>query len=292
MLRFASCALAAVAVVALGSTADGAGVAPPIAALSQLPTQSSLASQRIYFVMPDRYANGSTADDQGGLLDLHPLLAVRRRLPQQQPLQDRLRGPGPLAQEVEADVGEVGAARDRPQGERDTLEDRAADFEPEQDRGEEAGDGREGVVEDRHLDEERPRPVGVVDRQLEGYVRPQRGAADHRALLFQVVEQRHHLPREQRHRVEPQVLGPVRAPVAEHVDRHHPVPPLRQLRRQAVEHVAIHQQPVRQHDQPLPLAVDVVGDPMPLVAELAHALHRTRANRPVSTASSCTHARS
>ena len=67
MLRFASCALAAVAVIALGSTADGAGVAPPIAALSQLPTQSSLASQRIYFVMPDRYANGSTADDQGGL---------------------------------------------------------------------------------------------------------------------------------------------------------------------------------------------------------------------------------
>ena len=29
--------------------------------------QSSLASQRIYFVMPDRYANGSTANDHGGL---------------------------------------------------------------------------------------------------------------------------------------------------------------------------------------------------------------------------------
>jgi glycosidase len=36
-------------------------------ALSQLPTQSSLASQRIYFVMPDRYANGSTANDAGGV---------------------------------------------------------------------------------------------------------------------------------------------------------------------------------------------------------------------------------
>jgi len=38
-----------------------------MANLSSLPTQSSLASQRIYFVMPDRYANGSTANDQGGL---------------------------------------------------------------------------------------------------------------------------------------------------------------------------------------------------------------------------------
>jgi glycosidase len=35
--------------------------------LSAPPLQSSLASQRIYFVMPDRYANGSTANDRGGL---------------------------------------------------------------------------------------------------------------------------------------------------------------------------------------------------------------------------------
>jgi glycosidase len=35
--------------------------------LSVLPTQSSLASQRIYFVMPDRYANGVGANDTGGL---------------------------------------------------------------------------------------------------------------------------------------------------------------------------------------------------------------------------------
>jgi glycosidase len=35
--------------------------------LSVLPTQSSLASQRIYFVMPDRYANGVQANDAGGL---------------------------------------------------------------------------------------------------------------------------------------------------------------------------------------------------------------------------------
>jgi glycosidase len=35
--------------------------------LSVLPTQSSLATQRIYFVMPDRYANGVPANDTGGL---------------------------------------------------------------------------------------------------------------------------------------------------------------------------------------------------------------------------------
>jgi glycosidase len=36
-------------------------------ALSAPPLQSSLASQRIYFVMPDRYANGNTKNDTGGL---------------------------------------------------------------------------------------------------------------------------------------------------------------------------------------------------------------------------------
>ena len=38
-----------------------------LASLSTPPVQSSLASQRIYFVMPDRYANGDTSNDTGGL---------------------------------------------------------------------------------------------------------------------------------------------------------------------------------------------------------------------------------
>jgi glycosidase len=38
-----------------------------LASLSTPPVQSSLASQRIYFVMPDRYANGDTPNDTGGL---------------------------------------------------------------------------------------------------------------------------------------------------------------------------------------------------------------------------------
>jgi glycosidase len=72
--RFGSAvvALAAVtAAIALGGATAGSTAGPPtgaaLATLSTLPTQSSLASQRIYFVMPDRYANGDPANDTGGL---------------------------------------------------------------------------------------------------------------------------------------------------------------------------------------------------------------------------------
>ena len=68
-LRFASAIALAIALVTAAGAASASG--PPtgavLAALSQPPTQSSLASQRIYFVMPDRYANGDTANDTGGL---------------------------------------------------------------------------------------------------------------------------------------------------------------------------------------------------------------------------------
>jgi glycosidase len=59
------------AVVLVGAAGSTSSAGPPtgtaLEALSQLPSQSSLASQRIYFVMPDRYANGSTDNDTGGL---------------------------------------------------------------------------------------------------------------------------------------------------------------------------------------------------------------------------------
>jgi glycosidase len=68
-LRFASAIALAIALVTAAGAASASG--PPtgavLTALSQPPTQSSLASQRIYFVMPDRYANGDTANDTGGL---------------------------------------------------------------------------------------------------------------------------------------------------------------------------------------------------------------------------------
>ncbi|HYI75722.1 MAG TPA: alpha-amylase family glycosyl hydrolase [Gaiellaceae bacterium] len=73
MPRFASCALAAFATVALGvggAAAAPDAVAPPtgaeLQALAKPISHSSLASQRIYFVMPDRYANGEPANDRGG----------------------------------------------------------------------------------------------------------------------------------------------------------------------------------------------------------------------------------
>ena len=49
-----------------------------------------------------------------------------------------------------------------------------------------------------------------------------------------MVEQRPHLASEQRHRVEPQVLRPVGAPVAEQVDADHPVAAFGQRRPEAL----------------------------------------------------------
>jgi glycosidase len=70
--RFASAWAVAFAVAFVSGGAGAESVAGPptgaaLTALSQPPTYSSLASQRIYFVMPDRYANGDPSNDRGGL---------------------------------------------------------------------------------------------------------------------------------------------------------------------------------------------------------------------------------
>jgi glycosidase len=70
--RFASAVAVA---IALGAASAVAAVeAPPrppsgalLVELAQPPTRPPLAQQRIYFVMPDRYANGNRANDTGGL---------------------------------------------------------------------------------------------------------------------------------------------------------------------------------------------------------------------------------
>jgi glycosidase len=66
-----ACAIAAAIALAGGNALGTSSAGPPtgavLASLSTLPTLSSLASQRIYFVMPDRYANGNKANDTGGL---------------------------------------------------------------------------------------------------------------------------------------------------------------------------------------------------------------------------------
>ncbi|MGH3126979.1 MAG: alpha-amylase family glycosyl hydrolase [Gaiellaceae bacterium] len=67
----AGATLALAVTIGVGSAAATPGaVAPPrgaeLEALAQPIAHSSLASQRIYFVMPDRYANGDRANDRGG----------------------------------------------------------------------------------------------------------------------------------------------------------------------------------------------------------------------------------
>jgi glycosidase len=59
--------VAAAAAITLGGVSGGRAAPVSPIGLAAWPTQSSLASQRIYFVMPDRYANGDTSNDTGGL---------------------------------------------------------------------------------------------------------------------------------------------------------------------------------------------------------------------------------
>ncbi len=96
-LRFASAIAVAIALVtAAGATsASGPPTGAVLTALSQPPTQSSLASQRIYFVMPDRYANGDTENDTGGLSGPTGVDRIRpvehRLLPRRRPAGPHLR---------------------------------------------------------------------------------------------------------------------------------------------------------------------------------------------------------
>jgi glycosidase len=68
----ASAALAALTLTAGGAAGrDFQTPAPPagaeLEALAKPPVRTSIASQRVYFVMPDRYRNGDSANDRGGL---------------------------------------------------------------------------------------------------------------------------------------------------------------------------------------------------------------------------------
>jgi glycosidase len=68
--RSASAIAVALLVLVVAASAASRGTGPPtgaaLAALQQPPLYSSLASQRIYFVLTDRYANGDPANDKGG----------------------------------------------------------------------------------------------------------------------------------------------------------------------------------------------------------------------------------
>jgi glycosidase len=62
----AAAALVGVVVAAGAGGATRADSAAPIASLAAVPAYTSLASQRVYFVMTDRYANGDPSNDTGG----------------------------------------------------------------------------------------------------------------------------------------------------------------------------------------------------------------------------------
>jgi glycosidase len=57
----------ALATAPLGARADGPPTGDELAELSKPPVRTSIASQRIYFVMTDRYANGDPSNDRGSL---------------------------------------------------------------------------------------------------------------------------------------------------------------------------------------------------------------------------------
>ena len=73
MCRFGGAALAAGAFAALPAAAAPTVTVPPaptgaaLTILGKAPARTSIASQRIYFVLPDRYANGDPSNDRGGL---------------------------------------------------------------------------------------------------------------------------------------------------------------------------------------------------------------------------------
>jgi hypothetical protein len=67
--------LVALAALVMGTTTAGSAGGSPaaapggaqLAALARPPVVSPIATQRIYFVMTDRYANGDPSNDRGGL---------------------------------------------------------------------------------------------------------------------------------------------------------------------------------------------------------------------------------
>ena len=73
---------------------------------------------------------------------------------------------------------------------------------------------------------------------------------------LEVVEQADHLLGEEGHRVIDHLGGPIGVAVPEQVHGHDPVAPGGHRGRQAVEHVAVHEQPVDEHERAVALAVD------------------------------------
>ena len=82
-----------------------------------------------------------------------------------------------------------------------------------------------------------------------------------------MVDHRRELVRERVHRVDAHVRRLVRLAVAEEVDDDHAVPARRDLRGEPVVHAPVHQQPVNEDEHTISLTVDLVLDPVAVIAE-------------------------
>ena len=148
-----------------------------------------------------------------GAVNVAPLLARRRGAPEEQALQHggaRLRV---LADPVEQDVELPRQPAARHAAGREGQRAHAALARGQREHQRREGDraAEQRVVEHRHLDHHPAHPLGRLRGHLERDVRAQRGAQHDRLGLVQVVEQRHHLAAERRHRVAPLVARPVGA---------------------------------------------------------------------------------
>src|SRR5207302_6410123 len=117
-------------------------------------------------------------------------------------------------------------------------------------------------------------PVGRLGGDLEGDLGAERGAPDHGALDAEVVEQRHRLAGEERHRVARPVLGAVGEAVAEQVEGDHPGASLGERGGEGEVHPLREEQPVHEQAGALPVAVDGVREAVPAVGEGGAAAHR------------------
>ena len=211
------------------------------------------------------------ADHERRVLDLHALLRDRRGAPEQQALEHVGRPRRVAAQEVEQQVEEVVAARHAAGRDRGEAQQRAAELQHGHDRGEDHRHGEQCVLEHGHLHEQRPRALRGAGGELERDVGAERGAADHGLVDAEVVEQRRDLVGERAHRVIAGArCGPPDCPWPSRLTQMTRLPALGELRAEALEHRAVHQQAVDQDDDPVALAVLVVDDRVALEAELAH----------------------
>ena len=131
----------------------------------------------------------------------------RRDPPEEQPVDDRGHRVGPLVEGVEHDAGPEGddAARDRPGQQPHPVDGERQEAGREQQRREGEDAGLDGVVEDRHLEDQAADPVRGDVRDLEADVGAQGRAADDGLVGTEVVEQGHDLLGEGGHRVDERV---------------------------------------------------------------------------------------